>query len=87
VPLSNTQELGVLLFTHYLYPLEVAAAVLLVAMFAAIALTLRVRKDSKYVSPGEQVRVKARDRMTVLKMDATQAAPQPAPAESAEVKA
>jgi NADH-quinone oxidoreductase subunit J len=87
VPMSNTQELGVLLFTHYLYPLEVAAAVLLVAMFAAIALTLRVRKDSKYVSPGEQVRVKARDRMTVVKMDATQAAPQPAPAEVAEVKA
>jgi len=48
--------------------------VLLVAMIAAIALTLRARKDSKYVSPGDQVRVKARDRMTVLKMPATQAA-------------
>ena len=43
-------------------------------MFAAIALTLRARKDSKYVSPGDQVRVKARDRMTVVKMAATQPA-------------
>jgi NADH-quinone oxidoreductase subunit J len=83
---SNTKELGVMLFTQYIYPLEVAAAILLVAMVAAIALTLRKRKDSKYVSPGVQVRVKARDRMTVIKMDATQAAPEPAPV-AAEVKA
>ena len=76
---SNTMELGKLLYTHYLYPLEIAAAILLVAMIAAIALTLRARKDSKYVSPGVQVRVQARDRMTVLKMVATQAAPPPAP--------
>jgi NADH-quinone oxidoreductase subunit J len=72
---SNTKELGTLLFTQYLLPLEVAAAILLVAMIAAIALTLRARKDSKYVSPGDQVRVKSRDRMTVLKMAATQDAP------------
>jgi len=72
---SNTKELGILLFTQYLLPLEVAAAILLVAMIAAIALTLRARKDSKYVSPGDQVRVKSRDRMTVVKMAATQAAP------------
>jgi NADH-quinone oxidoreductase subunit J len=72
---SNTQELGTLMFTQYLYPLEVAAAVLLVAVIAAIALTLRARKDSKYASPAEQVRVKSADRMTVLKMAATQAAP------------
>ncbi|MDZ7921309.1 NADH-quinone oxidoreductase subunit J [Rhodoferax sp.] len=72
---SNTKEIGVLLFTQYLVPLEVAAAILLVAMIAAIALTLRARKDSKYVSPGDQVRVKSRDRMTVVKMAATQASP------------
>ena len=83
---SNTKELGKVLFTQYLYPLEVAAAILLVAMIAAIALTLRARKDSKYVSPGVQVRVKARDRMTVLKMDATQVAPEPAPFVAAEEK-
>ena len=72
--LSNTRELGKLLFTQYIYPLEIAGAILLVAMIAAIALTLRQRKDSKYVSPSEQVRVKAKDRMTVLKMAPTQAA-------------
>ncbi len=72
---SNTKDIGVLLFTQYLLPLEVAAAILLVAMIAAIALTLRARKDSKYVDPADQVRVKSRDRMTVVKMAATQAAP------------
>jgi len=75
--LSNTQQLGKLIYTEYLYPLEIAAAILLVAMIAAIALTLRARKDSKYVSPGDQVRVKAADRMTVLKMVASQVAPAP----------
>jgi NADH-quinone oxidoreductase subunit J len=79
---SNTKELGTLLFTQYLLPLEVAAAILLVAMIAAIALTLRARKDSKYVSPGDQVRVKSRDRMTVLKMAATQDAPPVADSEA-----
>lgn len=73
--LSNTRELGKLLYTQYLYPLEIAAAILLVAMIAAIALTLRQRKDSKYVSPSDQVRVKAKDRMMVLKMAPTQAPP------------
>jgi NADH-quinone oxidoreductase subunit J len=72
--ISNSRELGKLLYTEYIYPLEIAAAILLVAMIAAIALTLRQRKDSKYVSPSDQVRVKAKDRMTVLKMSATQAA-------------
>jgi NADH-quinone oxidoreductase subunit J len=83
---SNTHELGKLMFTQYVYPLEVAAAILLVAMFAAIALTLRARKDSKHVSPGIQVRVKARDRMAVLKMAATQPAAEPAPVAAPEVK-
>jgi len=84
---SNSKELGKLLYTQYVYPLEIAAAILLVAMFAAIALTLRARKDSKYVSPGEQVRVKSRDRMVVLKMPATQAAVEPLDAPSPETKA
>ncbi len=75
--LSNTQQLGKLIYTQYLFPLEIAAAILLVAMIAAIALTLRARKDSKYVSPGDQVRVKAADRMTVLKMSSSQVAPEP----------
>jgi NADH-quinone oxidoreductase subunit J len=77
----NTLQLGRLLYSEYLYPVEIAAAILLVAMIAAIALTLRARKDSKYVSPGEQVRVRAADRLTVLKMDASQvdAAPEESP--------
>ena len=75
VELSNTRELGKVLYTQYLYPLEIAAAILLVAMIAAIALALRQRKDSKHISPTEQVRVKAKDRMTVVKMAATQVAP------------
>ena len=72
--ISNSRELGKLLYTQYLYPLEIAAAILLVAMIAAIALTLRQRKDSKYVSPSMQVRVKSKDRLFVLKMNATKAA-------------
>ena len=72
--ISNTKELGKVLYSQYVYPLEIAAVILLVAMIAAIALTLRQRKDSKYSSPSDQVRVKASDRMTVLKMDATKAA-------------
>ena len=89
VELSNTRELGKLLYTQYLYPLEIAAAILLVAMIAAIALTLRERKDSKHISPYDQVRVKARDRMTVVKMAATQVAAigEPAPAPTEENKA
>ncbi|MDD2809090.1 NADH-quinone oxidoreductase subunit J [Rhodoferax sp.] len=78
VPVSNTRELGLLLYTHYIYPLEVAAALLLVAMFAAIALTLRHRKDVKTIDPSKQVHVKSTDRLTVIKMAATQPAlPQP----------
>ena len=69
--ISNTKELGKLLYTQYLYPLEIAAVLLLVAIIAAIALTLRERKDSKHVNPADQVRVKARDRMQVMKFDAT----------------
>ena len=69
---SNTKDLGMLLYTQYLYPLEIAAVILLVAIIAAIALTLRQRKDSKYVDPAMQVRVRSQDRMEVVKMDATQ---------------
>jgi NADH-quinone oxidoreductase subunit J len=86
---SNTLELGRLLYTEYLYPLEIAAVILLVAIVAAIALTLRTRKDSKYVNPADQVRVKARDRVRVVQMPVTRpAAPKidEAPA-AAEVKA
>src|SRR5690606_4693489 len=62
VQYSNTKALGTLLYTKYLYPLEIAAVILLVAMVAAIALTLRQRKDSKAINPSIQVKVRARDR-------------------------
>jgi NADH-quinone oxidoreductase subunit J len=68
---SNTKDLGKLLYTQYLYPLEVAAVILLVAIIAAIALTLRKRKDSKYTNPSQQVRVRARDRLQVVKLPPT----------------
>jgi len=77
--LSNTKALGVLLYTEYLYPVQIAAVILVVAMIAAIALTLRTRKDTKFVHVDDQVRVKARDRMALVKMAATQPAQPPAP--------
>lgn len=81
---SNTKELGKLLYTEYLLPLEVAAVLLLVAIIAAIALTLRERKDSRHLDAGLQVRVKARDRLQVLKVAPTVAAPPAAAPESAK---
>ena len=72
---SNTKELGKVLYSEYLYPLEVAAVILLVAIIAAIALTLRERKDSKSQNPSEQVRVKSTDRVRLVKMKPVVAAP------------
>ena len=72
---SNTKELGKLLYTQYIYPVQVAAVILLVAMIAAIALTLRARKDTKTIDASEQVRVRAGDRLQVLKMEVTRQAP------------
>ncbi len=72
VPYSNAKALGKLLYTEYLYPVEIAAVILLVAMIAAIALTLRQRKDTKAIDPSKQVRVRARDRLQVVKLAATQ---------------
>lgn len=72
LPVSNTRDLGVLLYTEYLYPLEVAAVILLVAIVSAIALTMRERKDTKAQDPGEQVKVKAADRLRMVKMHPVQ---------------
>jgi NADH-quinone oxidoreductase subunit J len=81
---SNTKELGKLLYTEYLFPLEVAAVILLVAIIAAIALTLRQRKDSRHMDPALQVRVRAQDRLQIVKMPPVVAAPPPVqPAASA----
>ena len=83
---SNTSELGKLLYSAYLYPIQVAGFILLVAMIAAIALTLRQRKDSKAINPGDQVHVRARDRLVVVPMAAAKPAPMAAPQNAEEGK-
>ena len=72
---SNTKELGKLLYSQYVYPLEIAAVILLVAIIAAIALTLRQRKDAKGTQASDQVRVKRADRVSLIKMKSTMPAP------------
>jgi NADH-quinone oxidoreductase subunit J len=67
---SNTKELGRLLFTDFVYPFELASVVLLVAIIAAVMLTLRHRQDSKHLDPARQIAVKARDRLRVVAMPA-----------------
>ncbi len=66
---SNTAELGRVLYTQYLLPFELASVVLLVAIVAAITLTLRDRKDSKSMNPAQQVRAKKEDRLRIVKME------------------
>ncbi len=69
---SNTKELGRLLYTEYVYAFELAAVILLVAIVAAIALTMRKRKDTKYLDPARQIAVKRADRVRLVKMAAEQ---------------
>jgi NADH-quinone oxidoreductase subunit J len=72
---SNTKELGKLLYSEYIYPLEIAAVILLVAIIAAIALTLRQRKDSKHTNASDQIRVKRDERVSLVKMKSVVSAP------------
>ena len=67
---SNIKALGRLIYTDYAFPFELAALILLVAIVAAIALTLRGRKDAKTQDPAAQVRVKSGDRLRIIRMDA-----------------
>lgn len=83
---GNTQLLGEALYTVYLYPVEVAAVILLVAIIAAIALTLRQRKDSRYNDPSVAVRTRREDRVRLVNMPAEPrpgAAPPAAPTDGA----
>ncbi|MBQ0931356.1 NADH-quinone oxidoreductase subunit J [Ideonella alba] len=73
--MGNTKALGVVLYTEYLYPLQVAAVLLLVGMIAAIALTLRKRKDAKGQDPSQQVRARPADRVRLVKLAPTIEAP------------
>ena len=65
---SNTAALGRVIYTDYLLPFELASVVLLVAIIAAIVLTLRERKDSKFMAPGDQVKVRREDRIRIVSM-------------------
>ena len=67
---SNVQAVGRLLFTEYVYPFELASVILLIAIVAATALTLRGKRKTKSVSPNQQVFVKARDRIRIVQMPA-----------------
>ena len=67
---SNTRELGSVLYTDYVYPFEIASVILVVAIVAAIALTMRKRPGTKMQNPAEQVKVRREDRIRVLKMEA-----------------
>jgi NADH-quinone oxidoreductase subunit J len=69
--LGNTKLLGIEIYTEYLYPLQIAAVLLLVAIIAAIALTLRQRKDTKHTDASDQVKAKKSDRVRLVKMQPT----------------
>ncbi|MBI3141173.1 MAG: NADH-quinone oxidoreductase subunit J [Rhodocyclales bacterium] len=67
---SNTKELGRLIYTEYVYPFELASVILLVAIIAAIILTMRKRRDTRYLNPAEQIAVKRNDRVRIVAMPA-----------------
>jgi NADH-quinone oxidoreductase subunit J len=67
---SNTKELGRLIYTEYVYPFELASVILLVAIIAAIALTMRRRKDVKYLDPAVQIAARREDRVRLVSMPA-----------------
>jgi NADH-quinone oxidoreductase subunit J len=74
---SNTRALGDLLYTNYLYPFELAAVILLLAIVAAIVLTMRHRPGLKAQDIGAQVAVRAKDRIRIVKMDAVDSTSSP----------
>jgi NADH-quinone oxidoreductase subunit J len=67
---SNTKALGMLIYTQYAYPFEIAGFILLVAIVAAIALTHRRRRQTKYQNPSRQIRVRAEERLRIVQMPA-----------------
>ena len=67
---SNTRELGRMLYTDYVYPFEIASVILLVAIIAAIVLTMRKRPETKFQNPAEQVKVQRGSRVRMVKMKA-----------------
>ncbi|GHD55914.1 NADH-quinone oxidoreductase subunit J [Jeongeupia chitinilytica] len=67
---NNAKVLGQLIYTEYFLPFQLAAVLLLVGMIAAIALTLRKRKNTKYINPANQIQVKRNDRVKIVSMPA-----------------
>jgi NADH-quinone oxidoreductase subunit J len=67
---SNTKELGRLLYTEYVYPFELASVILLVGVIAAVMLTLRQRKDTKYPKPSKQIATRREDSVRLVSMPA-----------------
>jgi NADH-quinone oxidoreductase subunit J len=78
--IGTTKALGMLIYTKYVYAFEIAAVILLVAIVAATALTLRRRKDSKHFSPADAVKTKRGDRIRLVKMKSESTRNDPAPA-------
>jgi NADH-quinone oxidoreductase subunit J len=72
---SNTRALGLVIYTDYAYPFEIAGFILLVAIVAAIALTHRRRRETKYQSPSAQIRVRREDRLRIVHMPAEKREP------------
>jgi len=72
---SNTKALGMLIYTRYAYPLEIAGFILLVAIIAAIALTHRRRRQTKYQNPSRQIRVRREERLRIVHMPAEKREP------------
>jgi len=70
---NNSRALGELMYTEYVYAVEVGAVLLLVGMIAAISLTLRKRRDVKYNDPGASVRVRAADRVRLVDLPSQEA--------------
>ncbi|HYC36799.1 MAG TPA: NADH-quinone oxidoreductase subunit J [Usitatibacter sp.] len=84
---SNTKALGLVLYTDYVFAFEIAAVILLVAIVAAIAITLRTRKETKYQDPGQQLAARKEDRLKIVKLaSSTPAAPAAAPEGGAEAR-
>ena len=81
---SNSKALGAVIYTDYVFPFELAAVVLLVAIVAAIALTLRHRKETKYQNPSVQLSVRAADRLKIVKLPSETQVPVEPPKEASQ---
>jgi NADH-quinone oxidoreductase subunit J len=73
--MSNTGLIGKVIYTDYIFAFEIAGLILLVAIIAAIALTIREKKDNKRQTVSEQVKVRASDRVRIVKMKSEKEAP------------